>query len=278
MIDTTGRNESTLGFRKPLAEYMRIDEAVLLIECLMQGAVEVDVTQRPSREELDMLVFCSFIRPTHRLARTSLCRISRIRALHFGGRRLPQSSILHLQYHLVYLQNVDNFHCVDERFWPSPAKDMPRVIYERHPAKIRQLSHSRTSRPSSTEQTSRQNSNYELSETRFDECRLSMSLHLYGKGGEFQLVLVGDEGAYVDLTPSLPFEERHVNSSLRLDPNSLNHLAGLTHFLVNVVHLMDTWYEGWKQTLDKIDDIVGFEVAMIHDTSSFQVLWKANIV
>lgn len=253
---------------------MQIDEAVLLVECLMQGHYNVDTTHYniPSVGENDIFVFfCSYARPSYRWATTSLCKAFRMRAI-FDGRLLPQVNILYLQYHLVYLRHVVKhswLKAIVGRF-----EEPPRLIFERHSAKIRQLSHSRTPGTASEGQTSQQTSNFELSEEHFEECRLSTSLNLYGTGGEFQLVLLGDVGAHVNLNPSLPFEERHANSSLRFDPNSLGHLAGLTHLLVNLVHLMDTWHEGWKETLNEIDDIVGFEVNMVHEKPPYQVLWK----
>lgn len=245
--------------------YIDLDEAVLLVECLTQGAVKGDdgLDDTYMFEKLNMEIFISsYTKPSYPMARPCLCVTSRPRALQVGGRRLPQIDILHLQYHLVYLRYLPTYRW--ERDLESLSEDRPGLILERHSAKIRQLSHARTPGAASSGHTSKRSSNYTLSERRFQECRLSMSLYLYGKGGEFRLLLVGDAGAEVNLNPSLPFEERHASSSLRLEPNSLGHLAGLTHFLVNLVHLIDTWHEGWKETLNKIDDIVGFEVTMVH--------------
>lgn len=266
MIDTIGRETSGLGIRHLFSRYMRIDEAVLLNECLIQGAVIGDegLYDLFVFEEDNARVFIStYARPSYPMATTNLCITSRTRAMQVGGRRLPQIDILHLQYHLVYLRHLTQ--PLRHTGHASLSEDRPGLILERHSAKIRRLSHPRTPGAKSAGQTRKRNSDSELSEEHFEECMLSMSLYLYGKGGEFRLLLAGDKGALVRLSPSLPFEERHASSSLRFDPNSLGHLAGLTHFLVHLVHLMDTWHEGWKETLDKIDDIVGFEVIMVHE-------------
>lgn len=260
---------------------MNISEAVLLIECLMQGARAVEgnyiFEEMADFEDDNMNIFiCSYIKPSQWLATTSLCNALRLRAIQVGEHRFSQVNILQLQYHFVYLRYPDPFW--SQHDLGPLSKDRPGLLFERHSARIRKLSHSRTPEPASAGHRSKENSNYTLSEVHFEECRLSMSLYLYGKGGEFRLVIVGDKGAHVDLAPSLPFDKRHASSSLRFDPTPMGHLAGLTHFLVNLVHLLDTWHRGWKDTLDKIDYIVGFEVStLVHENPPLQVLWKGNI-
>lgn len=279
MVDAIGSKKSGLGVKHFIPRYMHIDDAVLLIECLMQGAVESDDPRYDTSilERFNAQVFIySYVKPSYLLATRKLCITFRIQDMQVSGRRLPQINILHLQYHLVYLRHLPNLW--RRHGFAALSHDRPRLILERHSAKIRRLSHSRTPEGDSAGQESKESSEYELSEERFEEFRLSISLYLYGTGGEFRLVVTGDSGAEVNLNPSLPFEKRHARSSLRLDPNSLGHLAGLTHFLVNLVHLVDTWHAGWKDMLNKIDDIVGFEVTIIHKPSPFQVLSKANIV
>lgn len=155
--------------------------------------------------------------------------------------------------------------------------DQPGLLFERHSAKIRQLSHSRPLETAGGGLRNELMSYYEVSEVHFEECRLSMSLNLYGKGGEFRLVIVGDKEVHVDVKPSLPLEERHASSSLRFDPSTMGRLACLTHFLVNLVHFMDTWHRGWKEMLDKIDEIVGFEVTVILENLPFRRLLAAQM-
>lgn len=266
MVDTIGRETSGLGIRCLFSRYMRIAEAVLLNECLTQGGVigDEDLYDLVVFEEDNARVFIStYARPSYPMATPNLCITSRTQAMQVGGRRVPQIDILHLQYHLAYLRYLTG--PLRHTGHASLSEDQPGLILERHSAKIRRLSYSRTPGAKSAGQTSKRNSDAGMSEEHFEECMLSMSLYLYGEGGEFRLLLAGDKGALVRLSPSLPFEERHASSSLRLDPNSLGHLAGLTHFLVHLVHLMDTWHEGWKETLNKIDDIVGFEVIMANE-------------
>lgn len=181
-------------------------------------------------ENLNAKVFISsYIKPSDSLTTRSLCNVFQIE------RCLPQIHILHLQYHLIYLRWQHRLE--------SQSKNEPGIILERHLAKIRQLSHVCTPKTAIAGQTGKENLNYELSKKHFEECRLSMLLYLYGKGGEFRLVLVGDSRAQVNLKPGEPFEKRHGSWSLRLDPNSSGYLAGLTHFLVNLVPLVDTWHE-----------------------------------
>lgn len=279
MVAATRAKADFTGGRGLGPEYMHIDEAVLLIECLMQGAVAGDdaLHNTSDIERVYAQVFIgSYVKPSCRAATRSMCETFGVRALQVSGRRMPRFDCLHLQYHLEYLSHLS------ESGWQRDLEvlsgDRPGLRLERHSAKIRQLSHARTPGSANAGQTGKGDTNDALSEEHFKECRLSISLYLYGKGGEFRLLLVGDKAALVDLNIPWPFEERHARSSLRFDPNSLGHLAGLTHFLVSMVHFWDTWYEGWRETLDKIDDIVGFEVTMIQENHPLGVRYKANIV
>lgn len=266
VVATHNPNKSGVGqlFRRP--RHMRVAEAVLLIECLLQGDIQVEDVNydMSSFEEHNMHVFvCSYIKPSRSEATISLCDTYGIQAMHFGGRRLPELDILHLQYHLVYLTYVPILF--QARKLESLSKDKSKLILERRSGKIEQLSHSQPQRAAVAARRLKPQPSYEVPE-HFEECRFSTSLQLYGKGGEFRLVLVGDAGARVNFDPREAFEENKTSSSLRFDPNSLGHLAGLTHFLIILVHLLDTWYEGWKETLNTLDSIVGFEVTIDHET------------
>lgn len=78
-------------------------------------------------------------------------------------------------------------------------------------------------------------------------------------GGAFQLVILGDNGAPVEI--NIVTESLCEQNRLQIDFVALGKLAGLAHFLITIVFLADTWYKGWQDTMDTIDDIVGFIVS-----------------
>lgn len=250
--------------------YMRIDDAVHLIECLKQGAVRSDDSHHTmmSFEGVGMTSFISsYTKPSVGSAKTSFCDTLNILDMQIGGRRLLANRILKLQYHFVCLDHVPK---KSHKIYESPDEHCPEFLLERHSAKIRRISHAPTTAATGAGRTSLWNSKDGPSEDYFTEYRFSTSLNLYGSGGEFRLVLVGDTRERDIYGRQLDFVQLNGHSSLRFDRNCLGHLAGLTHFLIAVAHFMDHWSDAWERTLKKIDDIVGFEVSMAHGSPQFK--------
>lgn len=246
------------------SRYMTIGEAILLIECLMQGAVTGD-DHNSTMYNFEAASAKNFIAIyTQRLngfSGTAWCDAVSTRDMLVDGRRLPTTTLLNVQFHLVCLEWAGT----NKRKRMSLSEHFSGLILGRHSAKIRRLSHSRTTSTAGKGRISTQNSNDKEMEDYFTEYRLSTSLYLYGQGGDFRLVLVGDPGALTKFNP----QTEYATSSLRFDSRALDHLAGLSHFLVAMVHLMDVWYKKWEMTLRIINNIVGFEVKMTHGNYSF---------
>lgn len=82
----------------------------------------------------------------------------------------------------------------------------------------------------------------------FEERVLSVSLQAYPEEMEFKIIVLGDSGAKVK------------SSSNLIDPRISESIAGFTQFLAIVSQATECWLQGWNDTLDVIDNIVGFQV------------------
>lgn len=170
------------GDKSLRSRYMKIDEAVLLIECLLQGYVIGDgdgVLRDYLMRFIDLgsthIFLTSYTRPSNHSARTSWCDVASIGTMRVGGRRLPMTVILNLQYHIVHFEHGVE---LSKPIHFSLSEHGPGLILERHSARIRRLSPSRTTGAADTGRTSTQNADDEPSEVHFTECRLSMSMYL----------------------------------------------------------------------------------------------------
>lgn len=88
----------------------------------------------------------------------------------------------------------------------------------------------------------------------FKERALSISLIMYAPRGAFKLVVLCDQGAGIT-EPSI------YRGGLLETPEELKSAPGLGHFHDAMRRLLETWHQGWNETLTVIDQIVGFEVS-----------------
>lgn len=171
----------------------------------------------------------------HPLAEPSLCEV------------FPHSIVV-LQYHLSYFAHVG----LEETLTTSPESE--GLLLKRQVAKIGRLTHAKNF---DDDHASR---NRELADQYFRERVLSVSLTMCsGDGGVFKLIVLGDKGAQLDATQQDAFCSWE--NKLRMGPGGLGTLDGLSHFLIALTRLVETWHRGWSATLDAIDEIVGFTVS-----------------
>lgn len=90
----------------------------------------------------------------------------------------------------------------------------------------------------------------------FRERALSISLIMYASRGAFKLVVLCDEAAGIS-KPSW------VLGNLLKIPEELKPAPGLAHFHGAMRRLLETWHQGWNDTLTVIDQIVGFKVGFL---------------
>lgn len=87
----------------------------------------------------------------------------------------------------------------------------------------------------------------------FKERALSISLIMYAPRGAFKLVVLYDEAA--GIAKPIRHREDLVSVAEELEP-----APGLAHFHDAMRRLLETWHQGWNETLTIIDQIVGFKV------------------
>lgn len=126
------------------------------------------------------------------------------------------------QFHLHYFAPVG-------REWTFDPSDAGGLVIQRQYAKIRRIQ------------------NNDHGQQYFEERALSVSLQAYPEEMEFKIMVLGDSGA-------------KVKSSSKFDSGTSERLAGFTQFLAIVSQATECWLQGWNDTLDVIDNIIGFQV------------------
>lgn len=94
----------------------------------------------------------------------------------------------------------------------------------------------------------------------FEERVLSVAFHVYNVAGGFRLLTLGDCGVKLPVAPgkSMFLGDKR---KIEIDPSASGKGAGLAHFLVAMSWLLETWYQGWDDTLTTIDKIISFDVS-----------------
>lgn len=136
------------------------------------------------------------------------------------------------QFHLHYFAPV-------ERKWTLNPSNTGGLVVQRQYAKIRRIS------------------NDDHSQQYFEERALSVSLQEYPEEMEFKIIVLGDSGAKIKSS-----------SKFEIDPRDSDRIAGFTQFLVIAAQVMECWLQGWNDTLDVIDNIIGFQVSFASSSIS----------
>lgn len=213
---------------------MNAKEIVFLAECFLREFSGVSCSNGGTGEAFQSFVL-SFSNLSHPLAKRSLSRVH----------PEPQRNhiLLECQYHL------NHFAPISPSSHSGTSPETEGLVLERQFYKIHRVSHSLTK--SGDENSTR--------EQLFVERVVSVSLTMHETSGTFQIVTLGDTGATHLKGGWGPFGKRP--ETLNIECNALGTAAGLSHFLIATVRIIETWNQGWTDTLDAIDDIVGFNVS-----------------
>lgn len=224
-----------VGLDHGRSKTMDLDTLILLARCFFGSKLGHGLWYHvPERFALQHFIL-TFSDLYHPLAEPSLCEV------------FPHSIVI-LQYHLSY------FAPVGPEETSITSVESEGLLLKRQVAKIGRLTHSNNG------DHDRSSRSKELADQYFRERVLSVSLTMCsGDGGIFKLIVLGDKGAPLDATRHDAFCS--CENKLRMGPEGLGTLAGLSHFLIALARLVETWHRGWSATLDAIDDIVGFTVS-----------------
>lgn len=225
-----------VGLDRGRSRTMDISTLIFLAECCLKGRIDGMVDEQQAFQQLIL----SFSNLSHPLARRSLVKLYSLR---WDSRAAPR---LGLQYHLSHLAPMGSADLM------SPP-ETEGLVLERQFFKIRRVSHVPTQRGDKNMDD----------EQYFEQRILSASLMVNQHLGTFYIIVLGDKGANVDFgNPKLLALNATKNESSRLDGKVLGTGAGLSQFLIALVSLLNTWHQGWNETLDAINDIVGFDVSL----------------
>lgn len=232
-----------VGLDRGRSRTLDISTLTFLAECCVKGSnydmvYEGHDCAMVNEERAFQKFILSFSNLSHPLAKRSLVDL-----------RYGNGPRLGLQYHLSHLAPVG---LAED---PMPLLETEGLVLERQFFRIRRVSH--VSIPHGDKKMD--------DEQYFEERILSVSLTMNQHLGTFYIIVLGDKGAKVDTGNEklLPFPSTEPNKkSSPIDGEALGTGAGLSHFLIALVWLLETWYQGWNETLDAIDDIVGFHVSL----------------
>lgn len=234
ITDDPKRSQSFgVGLDRGRSRTMDINAIAFLAECFYK---DCPGESRRNEDQAFQQFIVSFSNISHHLAKRSLHRV-----YFTGSSGLPR---LALQYHSSHLAPVGSVGI------PTPSLETEGLVLERQVFKIRRVSHVLT-------QSCGEKSH---EDQHFAERILSISLTM-NQHGTFQLVALGDIDANVDTDEDKEYAFRKDKKTLDLDLYALGKETGLTHFLIALIWLMETWNQGWNDTLDGIDDIIGFHVS-----------------
>lgn len=234
---------SGVGRDSDRSRTMNIKEIVFLANCFFSESSGFSCSsgqtysdhRGPGRTAFRSFVL-SFSNLSHSLAKRSLSRV------HLEPPR--GHMLLECQYHL------NHFAPISPSRHSGASLETEGLVLERQFYKIHRVSHGLTK--SGDENSTR--------EQLFVERVVSVSLTMHETSGTFQIVTLGDTGAkHLKEVLGLPFGKGQ--ETLNIECNALGTAAGLSHFLIATVRIMETWNQGWTDTLDAIDDIVGFNVS-----------------
>lgn len=216
---------------------MGTDAIVFLAKCFLNRGSSL-YHLRYEQQDFQRFIL-SFSNLSHPLATRSL------QTVHYPGESRVNLSAL--QYHLSY------FAPIEAAGIPTPSLETGGLVLDRPFFKIRRASHHTVHPPSRGE--------YPDEEQHFVERVFSISLMTYGQLGTFQLVVLGDIGANVNMNTFQGWALEPNENPLGLECDSLGTAVGLSQFLIALAWLVQTWNQGWNDTLDAIDEIVGFHVS-----------------
>jgi hypothetical protein len=211
---------------------MPIDEVLNLVRCFLQSELESPAGALSNR--LDVIIASSGLR-RFLVAFTNPSDPSAQSRCIYPGTFV----LLVMEYHLVHFAPVESA----ARSMPRPQQDQQSagLALERQQVKVNVKVGGK---------------GHQL----FEERMLSLSLLIY-QHGTFRLVALGDKGAKVRVDKGSAFEGDEENRIPYIDPHTLGKAAGLSHFLITLAWMIETWQNGWSRTLNAIDEIVGFNVS-----------------
>lgn len=149
-----------------------------------------------------------------------------------------------LQHHLRHFKPVK---LVEDQ--ATSAKCL-RLVIERQVAKIPRI-------PQVITQSGRESQSDE--DLCLQERAVSVSLVVF-PCGTFRLIVLGDEGVYVEHPLSLHVDRR-LWDRIGIYPWSSGKGAGVSHFLVALFLLLEAWHRSWNKALVAIDGVISFEAS-----------------
>lgn len=231
-----------VGLDRGRSRTMDISTLMFLAQCFIKGRHCDMVNDESSSQELILSfsnLILSFSNLSHPLAKRSLVDASH--------RNSPSGTRLGLQYHLSHLALVR----LAEDLMPS--LETEGLVLERQFFRIRRVSLIPT-----------QGGDKKMDDEQyFEERILSVSLMINQHLGTFYIIVLGDKGANVHTGGLKDFAPAGTDKkSSHIDGKALGIGAGLSHFLIALEQLLETWYQGWNESLDAINDIVSFDVSL----------------
>lgn len=213
---------------------MDINTLIFLAKCCINGR---GYDMMYDQEAIAQFIM-SFSNLSHPLAKRS-----HVHAAYGNG---LERARLGLQYHLSHLAPMGSADLI-------PLLETEGLVLERQSFRIQRVSHVPTQLGDKKKDD----------EQFFEERILSLSLMISERRGTFYIIALGDQGVNVNTShPESLARDGTLKRSFRLDPKALGKAAGFSYFLIALVELLKTSYHGWNETLDTIDNIVGFHVSL----------------